>query len=139
MNKIALILSLLYTLGTSQDISSMNEAQMQAMMQEMQKVQVCLSQLDMSALQNMQTEALHAQNDVKKLCESGQRDKAQKIAINFSKRMLHMHVLSELKGCVKDSAMASMMDINAQDFSKRHVCDDAKIDLGMPSQNRINW
>ena len=139
MNKVLIGIALTFSLAFSQDMMGMDQEKMQAMMQEMQKIQVCLSKLDMSALQAMQTEALHAQSDIKKYCESGQRDKAQKIAISFSKRMLSMHVISELKACTKDSPMASMMDIKEKDFSTEHVCDGEKIDLGMPSQNRISW
>ncbi|MDF1879868.1 hypothetical protein JHD50_00895, partial [Sulfurimonas sp. MAG313] len=64
----------------AQNIQGIDEQQMQKMMAGLQDLQVCMSKLDMSALQKMQTEAINTEKDVKEMCANGQRDKAQKVA-----------------------------------------------------------
>ncbi|MDF1882175.1 hypothetical protein JHD50_12845 [Sulfurimonas sp. MAG313] len=99
-----------------------------------------MSKLDMSALQKMQTEAINTEKDVKEMCANGQRDKAQKVAISFAKRMLSMPIISQIQECTKLSSLGNLMKIEETDFTKTHVCDGKEVDLGiMPKQQRINW
>jgi len=137
--KLLLLSGLIFSQLIAQDIPTMDEGQMQDMMANMQKMQACLSKIDISSLQRIQTEAQHAENDINKFCKNGQRDKAQKIAISFSRRFMHEHAISQMKVCSKLSSMGSLLEIKQTDYTKTHVCDGESVDLAPSSPNRINW
>ena len=132
-------LLLLGSLAYSQDMSQMNQEQMQIMMQEMQKMQVCMSKIDFSQLENLQTEATLIETELKRLCQEGKRDQAQSKAVNYAHKVMKMPALIQMQECSKNSAMAELMKINIDDFQTTHVCDDEKIELGVPTNQRINW
>jgi len=136
MNKILVGLALTFSLGFSQDTGGMNEDKMQAMMQEMQKMQVCMSKIDMSSLQAMQTEAITLEKQIKQMCESGQRDKAQQTAVKYSKKIMTSPAMLQMKECTKSMPM---MNMEEDDFERHHICDGEKIELGDKSNQRISW
>jgi hypothetical protein len=136
-----LIFPLLFSLTLfAQDYPpAMNDEQMQSMMASMQKMQACMSQIDLTPLSQLEQEATIVEKEINALCQNGKRDTAQKKAISFSKKVFDLNAMKELKACVKDSPYASMMQLDEKEFEKRHVCDGEKIKLGVPSQQRINW
>jgi len=123
----------------SQNISQMDQAQMQGMMQEMQKMQVCMSKVDMHSLQNLQSEAVIMEKEIKKLCQNKQRKQAQDKAIAYAHKVMNMPAVKQIKECSKNTAMGKMMDININDFKSSHVCDEEDLELGLPNNQRINW
>jgi len=132
----ALLLSA--SLCFSQDITQMDQNQMQAIMQQMQELQVCMSKIDFSAFENLQTEASIIEKEIKTLCQEGKRDKAQDKAVAYAHKVMKMPALIQMKECSKNSAMADLMKIDIDDFQTKHVCDE-EIKLGVPSNKRINW
>jgi len=132
-------LLLLGSLTYAQDMSQINPEQMQSMMQEMQKMQVCMSKIDFSELENLQTEATLIEAELKKLCQEGKRDKAQSKAIAYAHKVMKMPALVQMQECNKNSAMADLMKIDIDNFQTSHVCDNEDIELGVPSNKRINW
>jgi len=137
--KLLTSLLLLGSLAYSQDMSQMNQEQMQIMMQEMQKIQVCMSKIDMSPLQALETEALRIEKEVAKLCQEGKRNKAQSKAISYANKIMEMPSLVQMKECAKNTAMEKMIDFNIDDFKGKHVCDDEKIEFGVPGNKRVVW
>jgi len=123
----------------AQDISQMNAASMENMMQEMQKMQACMAKVDFSALASLQEKSFTVQQNIEKLCAQGKRDKAQSTAISFSKEVMSLPAIVQLKECSKNSAMGTMLNIDSNDFQKNHVCDGQQVDFGVPSNKRINW
>jgi len=137
--KLLSTLLLVSSLSCAQDITQMDQNQMQAMMQEMQKMQACMSKIDFSEFESLQTEATIIETELKKLCQAGKRDQAQNKAVAYAHKVMKMPALIQMQECSKNSAMAELMKINIDDFQTRHVCDDEKIELGVPSNQRISW
>ena len=139
MNKTLSGLLLTVILGLSQDMGQMNQEQMQIMMQEMQKIQECMSKVDIGSLENMQAEAIAIEKEVKQLCQNKQRAQAQDKAVAYAKKVMNMPAILQIKECTKNSSMASMMNFDINDFQTSHVCDGKEIELGVPNNKRINW
>jgi len=137
--KLLSTLLLVSSLCFAQDMTQMNQNQMQAMMQEMQNMQACMSKIDFSEFENLQTEATRIESELKKLCQEGKRDQAQSKAVAYAHKVMKMPALVQMQECSKDSAMADLMKINIDDFQTEHVCDDEDIELGVPSNKRISW
>ena len=137
--KLVTSLLLLGSIAYSQDMNLMNQEQMQIMMQEMQKMQVCMSKIDMSPLQALEAESSSMEKEIKELCHQGKRDKAQNKAISYANKIMAMPSLVQMKECANNTAMEKMIDFDINDFKGKHVCDDEKIEFGVPSNKRVNW
>lgn len=137
--KTLLLSALSFSLLIAQDMSQMNGQQMQNMMQDMQKIQVCMAKVDFNSLAALQEKSYTVQKEIEKMCKNKQKDKAQEKAISFSNEVMSYPAIIQLKACSKGSAMESLMNTSQTDFQKQHVCDGMNIDFGMPSQQRINW
>lgn len=107
-----------------------NEADMQNIMQAMQKVQECMAKVDQEELRKLEEEGEKFDKEVRELCEQGKRDKAQKMAIKFSKKVMKNPALIQMKECgeITKGLMpeGSMPEEEEYEFdpSKGHVCDD---------------
>jgi len=134
--KILLLSILSFSMLLSQNV---DQGQMQIMMQEMQKMQICMSKVDMSSLEKMQAEAIHIEKEVRQLCQNNQRTQAQNKAMAYAKKVMNMPAVLQIKECSKNTTMASMMEFDINDFKTKHVCDEEKIELGIPNNKRINW
>lgn len=108
-------------------------------MEEIQKMQACISKVDFTALASLQERSFSVQQDIEKLCAQGQKDKAQRIAISFSKEIMTFPAIVELKKCSKNSAIRAMLNIDNRDFEKNHVCEEKKLDFSVPNNQRVNW
>jgi len=117
----------------------MNGQNMEAMMQEMQTIQVCMAKVDFNALSALQEKAFSVQKNIETMCQQGQRDQAQQKAISFSKEVMSTPAIVQLKGCSKGTVMEKMMEVRVNDFTKTHVCDGEKVEFSMPQQQRIQW
>jgi len=110
-----------------------NEADLQNMMVQMQKMQECMQNVDRGELQALEQRSDEMETEVKSLCESGKRDEAQKKAMSYAKEMMDNPALIQMKKCgeiAKGSIPPGMMSPEEEegyedfDFSKHHVCDE---------------
>lgn len=130
LSPLLLVSSLLFAQGT-QD--------MESMMQDMQKMQACMSKIDFNALASLQEKSFSVQKEIETLCKNKKRDQAQEKAIAFSKEVMSYPAIVQLKECSKGSAMEGMMETSKTSFEKHHVCEGKEIDFGMPNNQRIQW
>ena len=71
----------------AQNPGTMNQGNMQNMMQAMQQVQECMAGIDEAKLQELQVKSEKMSREIDSLCSQGKRDQAQKTAISFGKEM----------------------------------------------------
>jgi len=123
------ILSLILPLSAiGQNYPGMSGGDTQNMMQQMQKMQVCMQSVDQSRLQGYEQQAKTVEAEVKSLCASGKRDEAQQKAVAFAQEFASDPDARKMMECTKmmNSAMPKMpfMDqANESGNSVRHVCD----------------
>lgn len=127
MKKVLIYLfALLPAIAMAENFQGMNQADMQKMMVQMQKMQSCLSKVyQQNDFQKLESRQQQFENEVTALCQKGQRDKAQKKAIAFSEEMNNSPVFKEIKKCGELAKDFSDEPIVEDDFdpTKEHVCD----------------
>ena len=134
MKAFILISTLSLTTLFSQEIGETHQEKIEKMMQEMQKVQVCLSKVDFNAFSTIENEALEIQKEIEQKCLKGQRKQAQTMALNFYTKLSTMPAMVQMKQCTQ----GIIPEVESYNI-KRHVCDSKQIDLGVPSNKRIDW
>ena len=106
----------------------MNEAQMQQMMQQAQKMQQCMANIDQAELNAFQQRAEEMDAEVKALCAAGKRDAAMARAMAFGKETMNSKVMQDMKKC---GEMMTQMMPNLPKSAQpqrdggrpRHICD----------------
>ncbi len=100
------------------------------MMEQLQKMATCVSAIDQNEMKALEKESKKFEAEVKGLCKSGKRDKAQKRAIEFSKKAINSPALITMRKCTENisSSLKGMMpNISPEkimkDYSSKHVCD----------------
>ena len=135
MKYLAITLLVFLPLTTfAQNPMGMSEADMQKMMQQMQKAQVCMEKIDRSQLDELEKKSKQFEAEMKSLCATGKRDAAQEKAVDYMKEVVGSPVVKEAKRC--GEMMKGMMDgmmqgMNQQgslmtqdkDYTSQHVCD----------------
>ncbi len=135
MKNLAITLLCLIPLSTfAQNPMGMSDADMQKMMQQMQKAQACMEKIDQSQLDALEKKAKQFEAEMKSLCASGKRAAAQERAMDYMKEVVGSPVVKEAKRC--GEMMKGMMDgmmqgMNQQgslmtedkDYTNQHVCD----------------
>lgn len=126
---IALLLSAPMTV-LAQNPMGMSEADMQDMMQQMQKAQACMEKIDQSELQSLEQKAKQYEAEMKSLCASGDRDKAQEKAMTYAKDIMNHKAVKQARRCseMMPGMMKGMMQNMSvmeqdKDYTKKHVCD----------------
>lgn len=107
----------------------MNDPAMQKFMEEMQQYEKCIAKIQQSQFIDIQRRQEKFAEEVRPLCESGNRDKAQKIAIKFGKDMSNHPAIRELSKCGKLlTSKIAKNEVDDMDFnyesSDVHVCDE---------------
>lgn len=120
--------ALLTTMANAQAPASMNSADMQKMMQGAQAMQACMKNIDQSAMQRLSAESEQLHTDIKALCATGKRDKAQSKVLAFSKQAAKDPAMKAMAECGKQ--MQGIMPKQAlpyadaeHEYADRHVCD----------------
>jgi hypothetical protein len=108
---------------------SMNEEQMQRMMQQAEAAQKCFANIDQSAMQDLQDSGQQMEAEIKALCAAGKRDEAMSRAMKYGKEMRDDPQLQEIRKC--SEMMQGMMGQMPSpymppdtDEEAGHVCDD---------------
>ncbi len=130
---IFLLFLFLPTIAFAQDFQNMNQGDMQKMMEQAQKMQVCIQNIDQEKLQELEQRSEQFGIEIKTLCDSGKRDKAQEKAMSFAKEMAKDPTVLQMGKCgeMMQGAMPDMMaDMPFMDQeqdgeqSSMHVCDE---------------
>ena len=126
---IVLFLLLLPTTLFAQNYGNMNKGDMQKMMQVMQQVQVCMSNIDQTKLNELQARSEQAKQTIDALCAQGKRYKAQKQAIAFGRKITSDPTVQQMRKCgeMAEGAvpMTGMVETyDEKKYANRHVCDE---------------
>ena len=108
------------------DFQNMNEADMEKMRQQMEQMQSCMEKVDEKELKALEKRSNQVEREIKALCESGQRDAAQKKAIEFGKVMAKDPTMKQITHCgeMMKPMLSRMAFVNEQLASEEsHVCD----------------
>ena len=126
---ISTLIVLLPAIVFAQNFQNMSEQDMQKMMEQGQKMQDCMQNVDQSQLEALQKRSEEFQAELRSLCDAGKRDKVQKKAISYSKEVMNNPAMKQMKKCgeLAQGMMSQMpqmpfMDEDV-DYSKTHVCD----------------
>ena len=132
MKTTAIILLLSIPIASSaQNYQGMSEEDMQKMMKQIQEMESCMGKLDQAQVKKLEQRSKQINAEVKSLCASGKRDKAQSKAISFGKEIekdltiLAIRKCSEkIKGLMPNMSQPKtpLMD-QPRASSKQHVCD----------------
>ena len=127
MKKLTLFALLLVPLTSyAQNYTGMNEADMQKMMQQMEKMQSCMEKVDQAELKALEQRSKKVEAEIKSLCASGKREKAQQQAIAFGREIANDPSMKTMIKCSKIMKDA-MPQINFTGVDSEntnvHVCD----------------
>ena len=130
MRKLVAISILLLPLSVSaQSPQGMDQEQMQRLMEQMQKMQACMKDIDQSELQTVEKRAKLMEKEVKALCAKGKRDEAQQKAMAFGREAAKNPSLQKmrkcgepLKGMMPKIPLLDQYDSKGEK-SSQHVCD----------------
>ncbi len=108
---------------------SMNQGNMQNMMQVMQKVQQCMAQIDQSQLEKLKVSSERMKNEIDTLCSQGKRDEAMQAAMKFGKQIASDPTIQHMRKCGEMAQGALPMqdmvpNYDEKDYSSHHVCDE---------------
>jgi predicted transcriptional regulator len=124
-----IVISLLFLMpitSFAQNPMGMSDADMQNMMQQMQKAQACMEKIDQTELETLEKKANQFEADMKSLCASGKRDEAQQMAMVYMKEVFNNPAVKDAKRCseMMKGVMPNMpfMDQD-KDYTNQHVCD----------------
>ena len=87
MKKIIYLLTLLPMVTLAQNNAGA-PADMEIMMEQVQKAQACMEQIDRSQLDTFEQDGRKMEAEIKALCASNKRDQAQKTALNYSRKLM---------------------------------------------------
>jgi len=108
------------------DYQGMNEADMQKMMQQMEKMQSCMEDVDEKELKALEQRSRQMEAEIKSLCAGGKRDQAQNKAISFAKEIANDATMKTMRKCgemMKDVMPKMSFSGLEKDSASRHICD----------------
>jgi len=117
-----ILLLLMPTVVVAQTYPGMNEADMQ----KIQEMQSCMEKVDQEKLKSLEQRQNQFDAEVKSLCDSGERDEAQKKAILYAQEMMKNPAIQAMKKCgeIAKGMMPEMSFMNQDEkISNQHVCD----------------
>ena len=115
--------------GIAQDYPGMSERDMQGMMESMQKMQDCMANIDQSRMQALEQRAKQMENEIRSLCDKGERAAAQKRAMAYSREMANDPDLQTMRKCGEMMqgvmpAIPVMEPAEQSETAGGHVCDE---------------
>lgn len=128
MQKLILILALVPAFVVAQNTSGIPE-DMAKMMEQAQKAQVCMQDIDTSEFEKLEKEGNKMEAEIKALCASGKREQAQDQAIAYSKEMMAYPAMKKMREC--SELMRGMLpkmpfDNFEEEFKNKNICDEIK-------------
>mgnify|MGYP001820679358 CR=1 FL=1 len=113
-------------MAIAQDNSGMTP-EMQQMMEQAQKAQLCMQEIDLAALQQISDEGKQMESRIKSLCASGERDQAQEEAIAFSREVMKTPSMQQMRKCsehLRGFLPDMPFDNFEEEFANKHICDE---------------
>ena len=92
-----------------------SQADMQKMMQQAQKMQACMAEVDQAELQAMGERAKEVSMEIDGLCEKGDETGAIRTALEFSEEMQSNAAVQQARACAED--LPDMMKDMGLDFA----------------------
>ena len=117
---------LLPVTALAQNYPAMNEADMQKMMQQMEKMQSCMEKIDQGKLEAFGVRSEQMEAEINALCARGKRDEAQQKAMAYGKEITNDAVMKAMMKCT-EGMQAMMPELSFtgvdEDSTGLHVCD----------------
>ena len=117
---------LLPVTALAQNYPAMNEADMQKMMQQMEKMQSCMEKIDQGKLEALGVRSEQMEAEINALCARGKRDQAQQKAMAYGKEITNDAVMKAMTKCT-EGMQAMMPELSFtgvdEDSTGLHVCD----------------
>jgi hypothetical protein len=110
----------------AQNYQGMSDADMQKMMQQMEKMQNCMEDIDTDRLEALEQKSRQMETEVKSLCAKGKRDEAQKKALSFGKEISNDRTMKTIRKCgemMKDVMPEITFTGLDKENTDRHICD----------------
>lgn len=105
---------------------SMNEQDMQKMMEQAQKMQACMQGIDQKELQRLEQSSHQMETEIKALCADGKRQEAENKALAYGMEIAKDPTVKTMRQCgeMMKGVMPQMPFVN-QDAtsSSKHICD----------------
>lgn len=105
---------------------NMNNPKMQNMMMELQKVQGCMSKVDLNEIDKLTQKANSIQQECVHLCQQGKRDAAQAKMTKYAKEIQSNKDVKKMKSCLKgidNPSVRQQLDRDLEIDTSKHVCD----------------
>lgn len=104
----------------------MDPAQMQLMMENAQKMQACMSEVDQSAMEAMASDAQAVQQKIKALCAAGKREQAMSDAIAYGQQVNASPEMQKMQACRKymEGMMPKIPVLDTPTAGGTHICDE---------------
>lgn len=103
-------------------------AQNQALMEKMQQMQACISNIDQAELKQIEARAQAFEAEIKALCQADKRDAALRKAMAFSVEVSNAKAVKQMRECTEgmEALMPRMPfevpELEDEGFSD-HICD----------------
>jgi len=127
MKKLIMAVVLLFPVAlAAKDYQGMNQADVQNMMQQMQKVQECMQGIDQSQLDQLAKRSDQVSREIDQLCATGKRSEALKKATAFAREAAQNPALQQMQKCgeMAQGPIPGMPESFAQgDYSEKNICD----------------
>lgn len=119
---------LLPAIALAQEMPSMNQADIENMMNNLQGVETCMQNIDENKLDELKRGAERVESEVDALCRAGERAQAQAMAVSYGKKIATdptmqamMKCVEPMKGMMKSVPMMPFDEV--MENSDTHVCD----------------
>ncbi len=122
----SILIMLIPIVAAAQNYQGMNEGDMQKMMEQMQKMESCMQNVDQEELKVIEKRSYQVEDEVKALCAVGKRDEAQNKAIAFGEEVAKSPALQAMRKCGEMMPRMPKMPFTDEDhdYSSDHVCDE---------------
>ncbi len=110
-----------------EEMPPMDGANMQYLVEKMNQMQACVSELDPQAMHEAEVSVTQAYNEITALCHKDKRDLAQQHALQFAEEMQSSETLKKIEECTLPlrGLLPTMpfMGQSAETLAKQNICD----------------
>ncbi len=114
---------------SAQNYDGLDDATVQQMMQQAEKMQTCMENIDQAEMDAFQKSAEQMEADVKALCAAGKRDAANARALKFGQVAASNKAMQQMKKCGEGmqnmipKIAATAAETSGSDAQPQHICD----------------
>ncbi len=128
MRKLIFMLVLLPTLSIAQATDGMPQDVTKMIMQA-QKAQACMENIDKTQMEKFENAGTEMESEIQGLCDSGKRDEAQALALDYSREMINSDTMQEIRKCTElmREVMPELPFDNIEEkMASTNICDEMK-------------